>query len=233
MKHMPTSPRKASSRATQRGVSLVFALIAVVVFLISAVAIVRSFNSSLFQAGNLAFKRDLTNQSERAMDAVFARMQGSGALASEAARSAHQAADNYSASILPANAQGIPNALLNAGDASSGATARDVFYRVGSAANDIELTDPNGTTFGSVRYVVERLCNATGDAGTIGPSGCIYAGNARGPSGGALQWIRADITTTGGGGGAGATSQQVMYRATIRVNGPRGTQGFFQTTFSR
>jgi type IV pilus assembly protein PilX len=196
---------------------------AVVIFLIAAVAIVRSFNTSLFQAGNLAFKRDLTNQSERAMAAVFAKVQGGGVLASETARSAHRIADNYSASILPANPQGIPNALIN--DA--------LFAAVGAASNDIALTDSNGTTFGSVRYVVERLCNTTGDAGTIGPSGCIYAGNARSPSGGALQWIRADITTTGGGGGAGATSQQVMYRATIRVNGPRGTQGFFQTTFSR
>lgn len=219
----PTSPRFAQPRTSQRGVSLFFALMAVVIFLISAVAIVRSFNTSLFQAGNLAFKRDLTNQSERAMGAVFAKLRGSGALSSEAVRAANLVAENYSAAILPANAQGIPNALLN--DA--------VFSGVGAVSNDIALTDPNGTTFGSVRYVVERLCNAAGDAGTLGPSGCIFAGDARGPSGGALQWIRADLTTTGGGGGTGSTSQQVVYRATIRVNGPRGTQGFFQTTFSR
>jgi type IV pilus assembly protein PilX len=221
-------PRRAASsrpqqpRSSQRGVSLVFALIAVLVILIAAVAVVRSFNTSLFQSGNLAFKRDLTNQSERAMNLAFEKMR-SGSLASEAQRSAHVVAENFSAAILPVNAQGIPNALLS--DA--------VFSAVGVATNDIALTDANGTEFGQVRYVIERLCNQTGDAGVLGPSGCVYAQSTVSQSSSSSELIRADRTTTGGGGGAGASSQQVVYRITIRVNGPRGTQGFYQSTFAR
>jgi type IV pilus assembly protein PilX len=209
-------------RSSQRGVSLVFALIAVLVMLIAAVAVVRSFNTSLFQAGNLAFKRDLTNQSERAMDLVFERMR-TGNLATETQRAGNVQAANYSAAILGVNAQGIPNALLS----------DSAFAGVGVPANDIALTDANNTEFGQVRYVVERLCNQAGDAGTLGPSGCIFAQSVMGQATSSSELIRADRTTTGGGGGSGASSQQVVYRVTIRVTGPRNTQGFYQSTFAR
>ena len=105
-----------------------FALIAVLVILIAAVAVVRSFNTSLFQSGNLAFKRDLTNQSELAMNLAFEKMR-SGSLATEAQRADHAVAENFSAAILPVNAQGIPNALLS--DAA--------FSAVGIATNDVAL----------------------------------------------------------------------------------------------
>jgi type IV pilus assembly protein PilX len=221
---------RPTPRASQRGVSLFFALIAVVVFLISAVAIVRSFNTTLFQAGNLSFKRDLANQSQRAVDVAVDRMRV-GAIDTESKRSANVQAENYSASILPSNPQGIPLALLN--DTGVLAATNTVFANIGTAANDIELSDANGTNYGTVRYVIERLCNATGDPAALGPSACVYAASSQVQLTSALEMIRADVTTTGGGGGAGAGSQQVVYRITARVTGPRNTQGFFQSTFSR
>ena len=51
-------------RAAQRGVVLLYSLIALVIMLIAAIALVRSFQTSLFNAGNLGFKRDMRNQSE-------------------------------------------------------------------------------------------------------------------------------------------------------------------------
>ncbi len=198
---------------------MVFALVAVLVFLIAAVAIVRSFNTSLFQAGNLAFKRDLTNQSERAMNLVFSKMR-SGPLDTETQRAADVRAENFSASILPTNAQGIPSALLN----------DTTFATVGAVSNDIALTDPNGTTFGSVRYVVERLCNSAGDAATLGAGACVLTPSIKSNSTSSSEWIRAENRTSAG---PGALVDRVVYRVTIRVNGPRATQGFFQSTFTR
>jgi type IV pilus assembly protein PilX len=233
----PAHSERVSVRRAQRGVSLFFALIAVLVMLIAAVAIVRSFSTSLFQSGNLAFKRDLTNQSERAVASVFAAMT-TGILGPEAARDAHQPGANYSASILQANAQGIPLALLNAGDPSA-TTDRQTFFGVGRATNDIALTDRNGTVFGSVRYVVERLCNATGAAAAIGPSGCIFADGVRNLSSSSSELIRAeDSTRVRNPDGTfttltGASSQQVVYRVSVRVTGPRGTEGYYQSTFTR
>jgi type IV pilus assembly protein PilX len=51
----------------QRGVVLIFTLIILLILTIGAVALMRSMNTSLFSAGNLAFRRDLVNQGEQAV----------------------------------------------------------------------------------------------------------------------------------------------------------------------
>ena len=53
----------------QRGVSLLIALIGLMLMMLGAVAMVRSFGTSSVLAGNLAFRRDLTNQGERGVAA--------------------------------------------------------------------------------------------------------------------------------------------------------------------
>jgi type IV pilus assembly protein PilX len=230
-----TSDRSSrfSAKQAQRGVSLIFALMAVLVMLIAAVAIVRSFNTSLFQSGNLAFKRDLTNQSERALQAVYTAMSAGGALASEASLEQSVSAENYSAKVLTTNAQGIPDALLT----------NTAFAAVGVATKDIVLTDTNGTEYGTVRYVIERLCNDVGSTSALGADGCVLAprtsvtnltDNAR-----LISAERANVGGTGGASGAaaaprrGASSQPVVYRVSVRVTGARGTQGFYQATLAR
>ena len=105
--HRPTLP----ARRAQRGAVLLFAMIALVVLLIGAAALMRSMNTSLFTAGNFGFKRDLTNQGERAIAAVLDQV-SAGALGTEGSRQANATANNYSASILATNDQGIPLALL-------------------------------------------------------------------------------------------------------------------------
>ena len=70
------TPRTGAS--SERGVVLLFSLIALVVLLIAAVALMRSFNTSLFTSGNIAFKRDLQNQGERAVDKVLTAFRSGG-----------------------------------------------------------------------------------------------------------------------------------------------------------
>jgi type IV pilus assembly protein PilX len=222
-------PPKCAASSAQRGVSLIFALIAVLVMLIAAVAIVRSFNTSLSQAGNLAFKRDLTNQSERAVQALFTQMSTLGALANETALTTDSRDANYSASLLATNAQGIPNALLNEG-LSTDTTNKNTFFGVGVPARDIALSDPNGTSYGRVRYVIDRLCTGPGSAATLGSSQCIYATSTDNNLTDSSRLISAERSTSGG---VGATSQPVVYRLSILVTGTRGTQGFYQATFAR
>ncbi len=208
MKPIRHSP---STRRAQRGAVLLFAMIALVVLLIGTVALMRSMNTSLFTAGNFGFKRDLTNQGERAMTAVLELVQ-SGALGNDGARQANAAANNYSASVLAANAQGVPLALLTDG----------AFAAVGVSSNDIALADMGVT----VRYVIDRLCVAAGPATQ---DGCTLAGNVIPPSSSASELLRAE---DGSSGGQGAVVPQVVYRVSIRVDGPRRTQSFFQSTFT-
>lgn len=188
-----------------RGVVLLFTLLAMVIMLIAAVALARSFNSSMFMTGNLAFKRDLVNQAERAVAQVVTDLQ-TGTLSALADRAAHVPARNYSAQRLATNAQGIPLALLN----------DTAFAAVGQVANDIPVAGQGVT----LRYVVDRLCNGPGTEVVLGLAGC-----AIGP------------VPDARGGSAGdpivATQQpQVLYRISVRVDGPRNTQAFFQTTLA-
>lgn len=201
----------ARGRRAQRGAVLLFAMIALVVLLIGTLALMRSMNTSLFTAGNFGFKRDLTNQGERAMTAVLDLVQ-TGALGNEAARQSNVAASNYSASVLATNPQGVPLALLTDG----------VFAGVGVSGNDIALADMGVT----VRYVIDRLCVAAGPATQ---DGCTLAGDLLPAGSSASELLRAE---DGSSGGAGAVAPQVVYRVSIRVDGPRRTQSFFQTTFT-
>ncbi|MGN6830259.1 hypothetical protein [Paucibacter sp. M5-1] len=197
--------------ARQRGVVLVFALIALVLLLVGAAAMMRSMNVSLTNAGNIGFKRDLTNQGELAMNQVVDVL-STGNLRTEAARLVANKAENYSEVILPTNPQGVPLALLT----------DTAFAEVGVATRDIKPAD----TGVEVRYVIDRLCS---DTGAVDPSRCSMAGPPP-PSG--VSWserLRAEDSSSAG---AGAVPLQVVYRVSIRVNGPRGTQSFFQSTFT-
>lgn len=210
-------------RPRQRGVVLLFSLIALVIMLIAAVALVRSFNSSLFTAGNIAFKRDLQNQSERAVQKAFAAFQGTGSLVLPATRAASQAGSNYSAQILPVNAQGIPIALQN----------DTTFGLVGVATNDITpANEPSLAQQGvEVRYVIDRLCQNGGDEASMGPGDCVLAENPVGPGVGLKNLISAETAGLGGGLKPAGT-KGLVYRLSVKVKGPRNTQSFFQSTFT-
>jgi type IV pilus assembly protein PilX len=132
----------------ERGVVLIFTLIILLILTIGGAALVRSMQSSLFSAGNLAFRRDLMNQGEQAVSTVLTQFKAGGALVSAA--DADLAAANYKSSILPANAQGVPLALLDS-DAA--------FSLVGSAPDLIGATSDV-----RIRYVIDRLCSVTGPA---------------------------------------------------------------------
>jgi hypothetical protein len=209
MKSTPTTIHRARSAGTprpQRGVVMLFGLIALAIMLIGAAAMVRSMNTSLVNAGNLGFKRDMTNQGERAVATAIDLLR-TGALATEAARQSSSTAINYSAAILPVNAQGIPTALLS--DAG--------FAAVGLATNDITLTDQAIT----MRYVVDRLC--VGD-GPQAAGQCAMANDPKDQSGNARDGA---ITAE-----ALLASDRVVYRLSVRVIGPRNTQAFYQSTLT-
>lgn len=186
----------------QRGVTLVIALIALAVLTVGAVAMTRSSDVSLRMAGNLAFKRDLVNQGERAIATALAEL-NTGGLSGEATRTANRGASNYSATLLGSSAQGIPNVLLS-----------DTAY---TAAGFTRADITDATTGVTVRYVIDRQCTAAGsyDIGT-----CQAVTAKAPPKSG--DGINQDVTT-------GAVTRPV-YRISVRVTGPRGNQTYTQTT---
>jgi|KBSSwiStaDraftv2_1062776.scaffolds.fasta_scaffold00598_21 Tfp pilus assembly protein PilX len=186
------------SPARERGVVLIFTLIVLLIMTIGAVALLRSMNTSLTSAGNLAFRHDLVNQGEQAISNVLQSVQ-TGALAT--GTTADVPSSNYYAATLDTNAQGVPTVLLTR-TAPSGMTAGDIT----GATSDVKI-----------RYVVDRLCNA---AGAASAASCVqFVANPLGQKALPTPGIPAPSAT--------------VYRLSVRVTGPRNTQIFLQTTFTK
>jgi type IV pilus assembly protein PilX len=190
----------------QRGVVLIFTLIILLILTIGAVALMRSMNTSLTSAGNLAFRRDLANQGEQAVSNVMTAFKAGGALSTSAVTDANVPANNYSAIMLATNAQGVPNILL-----SQDSTFNGTGYT--SSANDIT----GATSDITIRYVIDRMCTA---AGPTVANECVQSSAA--PLGG-----------TANGSQSVTPPAATVYRLSVRVSGARSTQVFLQTTFTR
>lgn len=199
----------------QRGTVLLLTLIVLVVLLLGGVALVRSFDTTLLTAGNIAFKRDLVNQGERVVPVVLKLFQ-TGALNTADARQNNDKNNNYSAAILPSSPQGVPLALLD----------NNAFTAVGSAGNDIVAQGQNV----KIRYVIDRMCNGPGLDITLGAAGCILSDINLSDATDLNNINGAEFASVDGR--PGAAPQQVVYRISVRVDGPRNTQTFLQTTFS-
>lgn len=203
MMHAPLRP---PARA-QRGVVMVITLVVLALLLVGGVALVRSSDTYGTLSGQLAFRRDLKNQGERGLARALALLD-SGTLSSASARLASLAAANYSAVQLSANDEGLPQVLL-ADDTA--------FAEAGMSASDIEDSD-SGVR---VRTVIDRQCSAAGEVSSAGctrvPMDCSSKG----------------IQTQNGMGGQVIQCYGTAYRLSVRVDGPRSTQAFFQMTVAR
>lgn len=204
----------------QRGVVLLFALIAVTIMLVGAVGLISSFNTSLVSAGNIGFKRDLANQAERAISKVMLEFVGTGGLNTTALRGSDKGNLNYSATVLPTNNQGIPTALLQ---------KTDIFDNTWTAADVASASGQKVT----VRYLVDRLCTQTGDANLeLPPGACIRGGTGQFlPDSGDETRMRSKAEE-GRAGVASTVPNPAAYRVTVRAFGPRNTEAFYQVTFT-
>jgi len=194
--------KRVPNHSRQRGVVLIFTLIVLLILTIGAVALMRSMNTSLSGAGNLAFRRDLVNQGEYAVSQVMAEFQTGGDLSTSASTLNNVPADNYSATMLATNSEGVPNVLLQSALPTTVGTHADL---------------PGPTTDILIRYVIDRLCSASGT-----PSGSLCVQSSAAPTGG-----------TAGNTATVKPPTATVYRLSVRVTGARSTQVFLQTTFTR
>jgi len=193
-------PSRRIGAGPQRGVVLIVALIALVLLMIGGVALVRSMDISQLLAGNLAFKRDLVNRGEVGIGQAIGLL-NTGALSTEAVRQAGSAASNYSAQVLASTATGIPVVLVdNAAFAAAGMTGADLDVGDGVVA----------------RVVIDRQCTIPG---AFDAARCLAMLSASDQGG------SAQLATKKPGG-----DLRPIYRISVRVTGPRGTQTFLQTT---
>jgi type IV pilus assembly protein PilX len=205
-------PAPPSHRAAQRGVVLIYALIAMVVIMLASIALVRGTSNATSLAGAFGFRRDLVNEADRGLSCallVFGSTTNAcsnaavvAALASTAVRNTTLRSANYSATTLQTDPKtGIPLDLLS-----------DTQFAADGFTNALDVTDATYNV--SVRFVIDRLCAAGTTAPT--PATCV-ANNRTGDKGG-TNWLPK----------AGTTFQPI-YRISVRVTGPKNGMTFVQT----
>lgn len=131
----------------QQGVVLFFALIALVVMSLAAVALIRSVDTNSIIAGNLSFKQSTMFSADRGVETALAWV-----IANEALLEADSVANGYYATsdVVPhLNARALVDA--------SGVTDT--------------LDDGQGN---AVRYVVQRMCQNPGPASRGAPAFCLF-----------------------------------------------------------
>lgn len=191
-----------SSKNRQQGLVLVVTLLALVIMMLASVALIRSTDTNLQIAGNMAFKRDLINQAERAIPQIQ-KLFKTGVLSNEGQRFSSKPGSNYYATVEASNDSGIPTKLL------------DGTIAIGNVNNIIDVN--SGVT---IRYIIDRMCLKDGSPDADDNMGaCTKAGTTDGEGGGGM-------------GEKTITKTSPIYRMTLRINGPRNTEAFLQTTYS-
>lgn len=194
----------------QRGVVLFFALIALVVMSLAAVALIRSVDTSTLIAGNLAFKQAATTSGDSGLESAIVAL-----AATEAAM----------------NAAG-QNVFMNAAHTFNLTAAATGYYSNADPA--LNLTDPDtwvdassmlvGTdaSGNEVRYIVQRMCRDPDQVAS--QTNCLFSSAALDNNGQSVP-LPSDICQ---GSGCPAAGQSPQYRVTSRVAGPANTVSYIQ-----
>lgn len=210
MKPMQKTYREQACRLKQRGVVLFFALIALLALSLSAVALIRSVDTSTMIAGNLAFR------------------QASSASADAGVESAIRWLDNVS------TANGALDAVANPAHALNQDAPALGYYS--AVDNAVSLTDGSGlhwddsdsmlvgtdATGNKIRYVIHRMCRTPNQA--IKDADCLFSSADQFTNGLNIP-LPQDVCV---GAGCPASGQAPQLRITVRTEGLRNSISYVQ-----
>jgi Tfp pilus assembly protein PilX len=197
-----SAPTRLAARR-QRGAILFVALVVLVAMSLAGIALMRSVDTNVLIAGNLAFRQGATSAGDYGVESAR------GWLATHAAVLNNDQPPG--AAFYWANWQQNLDLLGN------DPTRPDYDWTSGaSPANDLGA-DLAGNR---VQYVIHRLCDVAGAPNVVGCVKSSLSVSSAG-SGGSNQ-----VQPVGGGNVNIATV--VLYRVTVRVTGPRNTVSFVQ-----
>lgn len=207
--------------SSQRGLSLIVVLVALLVISFAAIALLRSSDTSTLVSGNLGFQRTALASGDAGTEAAIAWLEanaGGGVLFDDDEANGYFAttADNcdLTGSLTPADA------------------ADDVDWTGDDPGNDCNMAaravTPDGVADGfAVSYVINRVCNSAGDPNAVLAADGVTAMACSRAGGGASEG------STKGGAAYGnmplTGGAQTYYRITTRIDGPRGTVRYVQS----
>lgn len=191
-------------RAAQRGVILFVALIVLVAMSLTGIALMRSVDTNLLVAGNLAFRQGATAAGDWGVETARAYLKTS-VVANQSALDVDKPSDAYYATWQQSwDLYGSGVGTLFDWSGSSRLVGTD------SAGNE-------------VRFVVHRMCGAPGPS-TAALSNCVRT-SATGSSSTAEGSTKGATTY---GSAALPAPTAVYFRVTVRILGPRNTLSYVQ-----
>lgn len=212
------------ARRPQRGISLLFALLALVALSLAAVGLVRTVGTGSLVVGNLGFKMDATGAgdlgAERAITWLNANSAG-GVLDADIAASGYYASSHDALDPTGQRTTQNPrevvdwvgNGCVTVSGAFTGCLTATAPILVGLAPNQ-----------NSVSWVITRLCSTAGSIATTPGISCgtsLASGTVDDANSGALDYSSA--------GGLGVTTSAPYYRVVVRTVGARNTVSFTET----
>lgn len=193
----------------QRGVVLFFALIALVVMSLAAVALIRSVDTSTMIAGNLAFKQSATSSGDAGIEAAIA-----GLKAIQAGTNTDPLVDGTHPLNTSAPANGYYSFLDPAVNMTDGVGIKWDATDSASAG-----TDASGN---AIRYVIQRMCR-NGTPGLPGNNaGCLPSGAVVDSSGKEIKDAAGFCKT------CPPPNSPTQIRVTVRINGNKNTISYLQ-----
>lgn len=199
-------PRRGPSHVRQcGGVVLFVALLVLVVLGLAAVALFRSVDTAMVVAGNLAAQQAAASAADRGIERAIHALWDAPALIAD--RTRHDPAQNYYACV-----QGSPGSCAVPGNAIPEIPAALASATAFAAAGLDAALVPDDAAGNAIRYVIERMCLATGPA--LG-STCNLAARPE-PEAGTQHY------------GEAIGSGDAFFRVTVRVTGPRNTVVYAQ-----
>lgn len=192
-----------SFRSRQQGFVLFVALMVLTAMTLAAVALVKTVDTTTQLARNISFKRDATNRSDLGLEFVMNSFRTGQNFAQGNNTTVTDATQNFSAVVLPTDADGVPTVMKDLPTFITVWTAPAVTY--GGA-------DMEGM---NVVYLIERLCAKPGpsDAQTCVLGAAVSAG-------GTMVSNRPSSVVP------------ALFRVTARVGGPRNTVSYVQSIFT-
>jgi Tfp pilus assembly protein PilX len=204
----------------QRGISLIVVLVALLIIGFAAVALLRSSDTGTLVAGNLAFKKTALGASDAGTETALAWLVANAA-----------GVTLYSDVVANGYYATTADACDLTGSRTAGDAADDVNWTgvdPGAGCNmNARTVAPAGVPAGyTVRYVVNRVCNAGGDPNSV------FAADGVTPMVCSTVGAGASEGSTRGGPSYGNTPltglSQTYYRITTRIDGPRNTVRYVQ-----
>lgn len=230
-----------------RGLSLVFALLALVALSLAAVALIRSIDTSTLVMGNLGFKQETTALAEQGTQAAIQWLDNQASTDGAALEDAIDGVSLYSATGTNITTPQAALPLLSESDRADVDPAAPGEGRcameITSTNNEAVTTplcppgnelfvfraagddDEGDTLMGNVRYSITRLCSNTGpfaSANCVLPAS-LSAGSAKDK--GSLDYSRPDPLA--------GTADGVLYRIVVRAQGARNTTTYTETIVQR